>query len=368
MNRSTNTHLFCRGKLLSTVSAVTLFAASAHAGGMADSDRPTVWIDLGWQYERINSLGDTFTPPFLAIPPRPDFEHQSPLDVEKTLPWAYGADGKLSFQPKGSDWVFAAAVRYGRTSGRRHTHDQVASKFLAAHGPFAYTYFPLTRKFSDATGANSESHVVMDFQAGRDVGLGRFGSGGTSIFSAGVRYAQFTSHSTSLLREDPDLSVRFPPPKYFPSIAYHNYFASAVSNHSFHGIGPSISWNASAALMGDPSAGEISLDWGVNAAVLFGRQKSTVQHETRGDYYRIGRVYNAHTQYQTSTKHTRIRGIAVPNVGGFASISYRFANAKVSLGYRADSFFGAIDGGIDNRKSYDRNYNGPFATISIGLP
>jgi hypothetical protein len=30
-------------------------------------------------------------------------------------------------------------------------------------------------------------------------------------------------------------------------------------------------------------------------------------------------------------------------------------------------FLGAMDGGIDARKTYDRNFHGPFATISIGL-
>jgi hypothetical protein len=59
--------------------------------------------------------------------------------------------------------------------------------------------------------------------------------------------------------------------------------------------------------------------------------------------------------------------VIVPNIGGFAGLSVRFPNAKVSLGYRADAFFGAMDGSIDVRKTYDRDFYGPFATISIGL-
>jgi hypothetical protein len=54
-------------------------------------------------------------------------------------------------------------------------------------------------------------------------------------------------------------------------------------------------------------------------------------------------------------------------VGGFAGVSFRYSRAKLSLGYRADFFFGAMDGGIDTRATYDRNFYGPFATISIGL-
>jgi hypothetical protein len=37
------------------------------------------------------------------------------------------------------------------------------------------------------------------------------------------------------------------------------------------------------------------------------------------------------------------------------------------LGYRADFFFGAIDGGVDTRKTADRNFYGPYLGIGIGL-
>jgi hypothetical protein len=65
--------------------------------------------------------------------------------------------------------------------------------------------------------------------------------------------------------------------------------------------------------------------------------------------------------------HTRTRSVAVPNIGGFAGLSFKYPNAKVSLGYRADFFFGAVDGGIDARKTYDRSFYGPYMTVSIGL-
>ena len=65
--------------------------------------------------------------------------------------------------------------------------------------------------------------------------------------------------------------------------------------------------------------------------------------------------------------HTRSRNVTVPNIGGFAGLSFKYPNAKVSLGYRADFFFGAVDGGIDARKTYDRSFYGPYATVSIGL-
>jgi hypothetical protein len=42
-------------------------------------------------------------------------------------------------------------------------------------------------------------------------------------------------------------------------------------------------------------------------------------------------------------------------------------SGKVSLGYRGDFFFGAIDGGVESRKTYNRSFYGPFASVSIGL-
>jgi hypothetical protein len=57
----------------------------------------------------------------------------------------------------------------------------------------------------------------------------------------------------------------------------------------------------------------------------------------------------------------------VSNLGGFAGVSYRYNNAKISFGYRTDFFFGAIDGGIDKPKSENLGFSGPFANISFGL-
>jgi hypothetical protein len=64
---------------------------------------------------------------------------------------------------------------------------------------------------------------------------------------------------------------------------------------------------------------------------------------------------------------TRSRMVVIPNIGGFAALSYRFPNAKLSAGYRADFFFGARDSGFETRSTADVGFHGPFATISIGL-
>ncbi|HUJ02736.1 MAG TPA: hypothetical protein VLW75_03795 [Rhizomicrobium sp.] len=116
------------------------------------------------------------------------------------------------------------------------------------------------------------------------------------------------------------------------------------------------------------------VDWGLNASFLFGRQKTRTHHQTTARYFsangRLGtRPVVSHTvsRFPATPDHTRSRNVAVPNLGGFAGISYNYSNAKLSFGYRADWFFNAIDGGIDAAKKEDRGFYGPYASISIGL-
>ena len=73
------------------------------------------------------------------------------------------------------------------------------------------------------------------------------------------------------------------------------------------------------------------------------------------------------TRYKLGGTMDRSHSVAVPNVGGSMGLSFHYAAAKVSFGYRADFFLGAIDGGIDTHNSEDVGFHGPFATISIGL-
>jgi hypothetical protein len=71
--------------------------------------------------------------------------------------------------------------------------------------------------------------------------------------------------------------------------------------------------------------------------------------------------------HQAPGPQVRSHSAVVPNIGAFAGFSFKYDTAKLTLGYRADFFFGAIDGGIDARKTYDRNFYGPYATVSLGL-
>ncbi len=364
-----------RRQLLATASAMALvsYIASASAAAADDTDRPTVWIELGGQIEMTQGTTSPFIAPFMALNPTPDVYSGVPLaTLQRPSAIGIGAEGEISFAPKGSDWVFSVGVRYGRSHAKRHAHNQlgvppVPWNLTYAGNVYPYTKYISTAKLADAQTEYSEQHFIVDFSAGRDVGIGRFGRDGSSTLGAGVRFASFVAHSFAHVSARPEVDTVFASVYGFhiPRPTFHQYTMIASAERSFRGIGPSLSWNASAVLLGNAESSELSLDWGINAALLFGKQKAKVAHTTQAYHQTTGQGYllTAYLPHHT----TRSRSVAVPNLGGFAGLSVKYPNGKVSFGYRADFFFGAMDTGIDTRNTKDVGFHGPFATVSIGL-
>jgi hypothetical protein len=399
-----------RWQLLVTVSAAALLASSYGAeAANEDSDRPLLWIELGGQLDQLSNKQETLAPPFMGSITQPG--QLSALDVQRPTAFAIDAEGKISFQPEDSNWVFSAAVRYGRSQRNRANHQQTKNPKIpfdfnfcsfgyCSQGKYGSFYPSSHVKFADGRSSQNERHLILDFEAGKDVGLGRFGEHGSSVISAGVRIAQLNSKSNVALRAEPDVNYPSAPLTTFlqyrgfgynNSINFHDYAASETATRSFHGIGPKVSWDASATIAGSEGNGEITLDWGLNAAVLFGRQEAEGHHQTTvktyhmthfnkrsnqgGPYDKVGYFgwgdcgcQKGPISQQTNVADiNRARSVTVPNFGGFAGLSFRYTGAKISLGYRADFFVGAIDGGIDTRKSENRGFFGPFASVSVGL-
>ena len=341
-----------RWKLLTGVSALALtaYVSSTALARAEDAARPPIWIELDGQFSKQETGEEVFVPPFMLASP---FDGAAHAGLEKAPPNIWDKGATISFQPDGSDWVLSAAIRYGRVS-RKENRNQIIT-----HVPSKYFY----DAYQDPSSYGSESHTILDFQVGKDVGLGRFGSDGSSVLSAGVRYAQFDSATTADIKSQPS-NLQYP--------IYDKFYATFAAKRHFSGIGPSISWDASADIAGNPSAGRLTLDWGVNGALLFGRQRARTHHQT--SKVQVMTLYNTTAGekarvpvYNHPYSSSRSKRVTVPNLGGFAGVSIRYSDAKISVGYRADVFFGAIDGGIDAAKKEDRGFYGPFASISIGL-
>jgi hypothetical protein len=378
-------------QLLVTASAIALIGlaygmSKAHAAD-GDSDHPLVWIELGGQLSRLDDGQMAFAPPLAAA--RPSIFTPS-QEFERPPRYSLDEIGKISFKPGGSNWVLSASVQYGHTSSKKDINQQTSPLPNIIHytvpgsAPKQSTQPAIAERFADTTARIDEHHFITDFQVGKDVGVGMFGGGnGSSVFGLGVRFAQFGSTSDFALKSDPDWkrlykNLNYPPvvnnQKAVTASPYHINAASLRASRSFHGIGPSISWNASSPFAGDTKDGELLFDWGAKAALLFGRQKAAIHHQSSARYHpahtQYGGKYNGqrHLVFHTSPPdHIRSRTVMVPNVGGFAGLTFRVGNFKMSAGYRADLFFGPMDGGIDTAKKENVGFYGPFASISVGI-
>lgn len=368
-----------RWKLLATVSALallTLMGAADDAKAEA-RDRPTLWIELGGQLERMNDVGKPFAPLFADKVAQAGFVN--PTIIQRPPHHSIGGEARISFEPVGTDWIFSAAIRYGRSSGNRYLHEQtdtIRSKYLPLFsGPVwrPMRNAPRFNNLSDTTSKHNESHAVLDFQVGKDVGLGMFGTAGTSVLNAGIRFAQFSSASNVRMEGRPDVKVSYGavalPISRYPQYEFDQYDSTGHAKRNFRGLGPSLSWDASASVLHNSEGADVTFDWGLNAALLFGRQRADVDHQTVHMHNIVKFGKNTSPVYSPPTRgaSSRVHSVTVPNLGAFAGMSLKFPNAKVSLGYRADFFFGAMDGGIDARETSDRSFHGPFAKISIGL-
>ena len=205
-----------RWKLLTGVSAlaVTAYVLSADIANAEDADRPTVWIELGGQMSMMDGLSSPFTAPFMSVTPKPaPYKGESFIDSQHAPRISVDYEGKITFQPENSDWVFSAGIQYGRSRRNTHHHHQTANQPAEITFYFAYyhrySHFQTTFvsvPFADTKAPFSEKHMVLDFQAGKDVGLGLFGNSGTSTLSAGVRFAQFRNNSSLDIRARPATS------------------------------------------------------------------------------------------------------------------------------------------------------------------
>jgi iron complex outermembrane receptor protein len=344
-----------RARLLITACSTALLTALCAnlPAAAADADRPMVWLELGGEFAQLQNGQEPYLPPFTLVTPRLSFIVQSPADTEKAMPVSWDGNAKISFQPVESDWIFSAAIQYGRntrnkTSSQRTTHHSSSQYFLRYEA------------YQNISAKNTSSHMVVDFAAGKDMGLGVLGGGGDSIVRFGLRYAQFDSRSKSGIQYQPTNNDK----------NFHIFYGAFDAARKFIGLGPSLSWDASAGLIGEPATGGITLDWGLNGAVLFGRQRTNAHHQTTNlavTYPYLGIGFVKQPLYQHSGAPPRSKQVVVPNIGGFAGVSWRYPDAKISVGYRADFFFGAMDGGIDTAHRENVGFYGPFASVSIGV-
>src|SRR6185312_11432157 len=207
-------HLLCSASILTLLA----LAPRVQAG---EADAPTVWIELGGQLARVDGISAPFIAPFAdKAAGSPIFEPVSFLDAQRMPRFSYEGEGGLTLAPRDSGWVFSLGARYGRSNGGRDFQQQTAGQMVGIYGPYP-DRASYVRTFFGAQYNSTESHTVLDFQAGRDVGLGM--SDVSSILGAGVRFAQFTSKAALGIHARPDLQYHKTYP--FPVLAPQKYFS-----------------------------------------------------------------------------------------------------------------------------------------------
>ena len=180
-----------RWQWLATTSAAALIASlhGSYSFEVADqdADRPTVWIELGGQLEHVSGQGNSFPVGFVsAFSDSVVLRPATPVQAQKPIPFSFAEQGKISLEPEDSNWVFSAAVNYGRSSNFRQVDQQTNKTFFVT-----YKYGQPNKnanprgidKFSDTQSHHQESHAILDFSAGKDVGLGMLGKNASSVVS-----------------------------------------------------------------------------------------------------------------------------------------------------------------------------------------
>ncbi|MGE5565311.1 MAG: TonB-dependent receptor domain-containing protein [Parcubacteria group bacterium] len=350
-------------------------------------------VQVGGDLERIKGLvGSTepsFDTPFAAaVDPA--------IDQHRKLDWGDGRELTLTYRPTGSAWSVSAGLRYGKANfGTQPQHRETAAGPAACMFLREGKYAPLGKEacdpeyvlvfngieidffdpahlvtpmnWSDASAYRKEEHEIIDFHVGRDFGVGGFLSAPSSI-ALGVRYANLASRVEAWMSGIPDSQVQDGWVKY-PS-PHHRYESSLAASHKFVGAGPTLSWQAGERLWAGLTAAQVNVDWSLTGGVLFGRQDTSISGvDQRGYFQDLYGTWPAFEAPLTATPVNthRSKSATVPVLDLSLGLSYDIQRMKLSTGYRWERYFNAIDGGYQERKSYDRTIDGPYFKIAVGF-
>ncbi|HEX6866221.1 MAG TPA: TonB-dependent receptor, partial [Caulobacteraceae bacterium] len=323
-------------------------------------------VEVSGQVQQQDAPYETVAPSFFADltdSPVPSGAQNGDLD------WGDGRAVRITYSPDNGPWHVSLGARVGKTNGSDKftiIGDEalgcVAAQFYCDANPKYYFHGVNSSK---GEVFNREEHTLIDFQIGREVGLGSL----NSSLSAGVRYGSLESRTALNMFAIDDWYM---PPEYaFAKYAHHNrYNANLAAEREFKGFGPTVTWDAAQQLWGDARAGHLDVDWSVTAGVLFGKQKVSFSGKETAAYY-YGKYYQGLYQegptVTTPAPEGRSRSATVPLVDLSLGLSFEVQRLKVGAGYRWERYFDAIDAGFGDSESFDRTIDGPYFKLSVGF-
>ncbi|HEX5776473.1 MAG TPA: TonB-dependent receptor [Caulobacteraceae bacterium] len=321
-------------------------------------------VTVGGALSRIDGDYDPVIPePFAATPDEINTSRIQNTDLARNE----GGEVELAWQPEGSVWRVSAGVRFGNAKGFDKRNAAVVGdtgcQFAAPCDGTAF--FEEFDNWTRATVTDHEDQMVVDFEVGRDVGLGSL----ESRLSAGLRYAEITSSTLVDLTGIPDWTT--PDANLFFGRVEHTYYdLEMTARRKFEGAGPTITWEGSKALFETDQAGRVNADWALTGGVLFGKQKASVDTEGTATFYDL--KYFGNEDVFTSLPavdiaESRSKSATVPMVEAALGLSYEIERFKVGAGYRWERYFDALDVGADEHQDADRTIDGPYLKFSVGF-
>ncbi len=300
-----------RMALLAGVSATAILTASANAETM---NQGRLWLELSgvgpfW----YASNKEVYIPGTLEIKPK------------------YGMmlSGEIGYQFAESPYSIALRVGHG-WSKRRSSSFSTFSSFSPSTG---VTFF----NGGNGSVQNKEKLTFLDFEVGRDVGLGN--AGGKLRIHAGLRFASFRSKESGY-------------GSFFGyNGTFYSTFVTSKLRRKFTGIGPRVGFNSLT-----PVSESLALRLDAAGALLFGKRKTTAI-ETY--------VTSFGSSFTSATR--RSKSTVIPNISAYAGFAWTPASMPgmtISLGYSVDAYFNIAEtwNGTSFRKS-DRIIHGPKLSI-----
>jgi hypothetical protein len=297
-----------------------------------------------------------------------------------------GGEVRLTYSPSGSPWSVSGALRFGKTKGHNTISEEHRGEgvcgfpapydavYCAPDNPLAQYLVKYDNDRVRGDVFNYEKHMLVDFEIGRDVGMGMAG-GLASRVSGGLRYAEFESDTRLRTKGVPDGHIPQPwfngpgdPAKY----ATHTFYRTdLVGQREFKGFGPTLTWDVSKMLAETRNGGSFDLDASITGGVLFGKHRTTVGGTETATLY-SGPVYPESLvpdgpATPTQQPAPRSTSATVPLLSLELGVSYKIERAKLSTGYRWERYFDVLDAGFDNERDADRTIDGPYFKIAVGF-
>ena len=338
--------------------------------------RHPLTVELGGMTTQVDAPNEVFRPAWVDEFTSPTLAF--PIGTqEEDLDWGDEREVKIAFRPQAGPWQVAARARFGRTNGVAETW-----RYEFTQGPYNDKYQatnPGLRLDDGRSGGLSETHdqekhTLVDFQVGRDLGLGLFGEDERSTVSLGLRYAQFETTSRTSLVGIPEYVFPTGYVDSFSPVIWNEYDSRFSRTGEFRGTGPMVSWEASKRLFQIGDFGRANLDWSLTGGMLFGKQETSLEGDTRARYFAVGEFFRALDSFGPTTVNetqleprTATRDVEVPFFGASLGLSYEIDRFKVGAGYSWERFSDVFDGGIAEARDVDRTIQGPYFRLSVGF-